>query len=280
MSEIRIARADGVPLELLRDGMVAAFADYALPMQPSQAAFDFMMRQRGMSAADSLVAFSGDDVIGVWVVSVEGPAGYLISSGTVPEHRGKGVARRMAERSLNDLAARGVATFQTEVLLGNDVARGLYEGLGMEVRRELACLGLPDTVENGGETHDVTPLLWHEVAPEVAQCRDWAPSWQNDDAAMGRCGDDLCCVALKDAKGLAGYAVLIRPTGVLAQIGVRPDRRGAGLARTMVAALAQQQPGQGLRVLNAQASDTGFARFMTRLGAEAIVGQHEMFRRL
>ncbi len=281
MAEIRIERADGVPMAVLRAAMVASFADYTVPLQPTQAAFAFLMRQRGLSAADSLVAFDGEKAVALWLVSVNGPAAYLITSGTLPEYRRRGLARRMGARCMEDLRARGVETFQTEVIVGNDRAAPLYAGLGMAQRRVLQCHTFEEGgIGHAGETAGIAAVQWHEIAPEVAHCRDWAPSWQNDDAAIVRCGNDTRCFAMRDADGLAGFAVSVPPQGVVAQIAVRPDRRGAGIGRALLGLLEQAQTEGPLRLLNAQAKDAGFARFMARMGGRETVRQHELFCRL
>ena len=269
---LRIVTATGVGMDDLRHGMIAGFSGYAVPMRPDARAFALMMRQRGMTRDASWVALAEGRVVAVWLVSVAGDRGYLIASGTDPAYRGRGIARQLANASMAGLKARGLRSFQTEVMNGNDAAFGLYRSLGMKVRRALNCYGLPSPVATSLDAK-VRSLAWPEIAAGAAGCRDWAPSWQNDDAALSRITDALACRAVTDDRGLAGYAVLVRPSGVLSQIAVRPDLRRTGLGRALIAALPPADP---LRVLNVDASDAGFDGFMTALGAQRTPGQREL----
>lgn len=265
--------ATTVSMEALRRAMLAAFADYAVPMQPSPAVFDLMMRQRGLNRGASRIAARGGKVVALWLVSVRGDAGYLIVSGTLPEARGTGLARGLAADSLAHLAQMGVTRFETEVMVGNKPALALYERLGMQRHRALICYeGLTAA---GTPSHAPVRASWTTTAPRAAALRDWPPSWQNSDAALQAVPDQIKCVVLRDAAGLAGYAVLVPLTSTLAQIAVRPDMRRSRMGRALVQAVMRVHP-KPLRMLNAQTDDAGFADFMASLGAGPTVQQHHL----
>jgi len=280
MAKLQIVRASQVSQAQLRLGMIAGFSGYAVAMQPDEQAFAFMMGQRGLKKEMSWVALSEDRVIAVWLVSVDGDTGYLIASGTDPDFRGQGIARRLAETALRCLRDRHVRRFQTEVMDGNEAAFALYRSLGMEVERELACFDLSGVAASFRGQLAAGPVSWRSIMDETPACRDWSPTWQNNDAAMERVEDGIHCLGVRDADGLAGYAVLLRATGAIAQIAVRPDRRRAGVGRALIEGLFPVLDGKPSRVLNADASDAGFAAFMTALGAEPMVGQRELACRL
>ena len=155
----------------------------------------------------------------------------------------------------------------------NDGAYRLYARMGMRQARLLDCYALPEAMPEA--SIDVEDVGWSEVCSAVAACRDWAPTWQNDDAALGRVAEAARVFAVRDEAGLAGYAAMIDRSAVLAQIAVRPDRRRQGLGRALVAQAvgAATRP---LRVLNADRADDGFAGFMTQAGAQWIVGQRAL----
>ena len=266
-----VMAASVVPMAELRMAMVSAFKDYAVPMQLTQAGFAFMMRQRGLDRQASFVAYVGDTLAAIWLVSCEGDAAYLISSGTVPAYRGKGLAAAMAARCFSHLRARGVRTFQTEVMVGNAAASHLYEKLGMAQSRALACYDL-ERVD--GEMRDVQKVAWSDIRAEASRSRDWDPSWQNSDAALDRITDDVTAVATFEGGALAGYAALIRPTSVVAQIAVRKDLRRQGKGRALLMALWREAA--ALRILNADAADRGFAEFIRSVGATPSVTQREL----
>ncbi|MEM9795777.1 MAG: GNAT family N-acetyltransferase [Pseudomonadota bacterium] len=265
-----IRSADGVPSEALRAAMLAAFSDYAVPMQPSQTSFNLMLRQRGFVPDASLVTMAGDTVVAIWLVGRRGADAYLIASGTRPEDRGRGLARAMADRSLAGLVAHGARTFTTEVMDGNAPARALYLSLGMEAVRPLDCYQL---VQSGGGG-DVVDTPWDRLSVEAPTLWDWPPTWQNDVAALSAVPGNIRSVTIWDVAGLAGYAARIETTMTLAQIAVRPDRRRNGLGRALVGALAPTD--QHLRIINADGRDPGFRAFAKALGATPMVGQTEL----
>lgn len=270
---IDVLPGDAVSDESLRKGMIAGFTGYAVPMQPSAEAFGFMMRQRGLDRACSRIALADGRVVAVWFVSRAGAKAYLIASGTDPAYRGKGLARQLAEASMQELHVAGARHFRTEVMAGNDVAAGLYRRLGMEVERELSCFDL-GPLDATAHDFDLERVPWAAVRQDAEGCRDWPPTWQNDDAALSRVAPDVTCLASRDGQGLAGYAALVHPANTVAQIAVRPDRRRAGLGRALLEGLLAQHPGGTARIINADARDEGFAAFMTAVHARPMVSQH------
>ncbi|MEP5730082.1 MAG: GNAT family N-acetyltransferase [Sulfitobacter sp.] len=274
MKPLQIMRADTLSAEALRRGMCAGFSDYAVAMNPSPDGFAFMMTQRGFTPEASWAAVEQGRVVAVWLVSVEGPAAYLISSGTDPAFRGRGVAGQMALRCLEALKAAGIETFQTEVMAGNDVAARLYEKLGMRVHREMACYDLTRVKPAPSAADQVT---WTQISAQVARWRDWAPTWQNSDAALARVAKDVTCLALTDSVGLVGYACLFAPNGAMAQLAVRPDMRRKGIATRLLGAIRAHGAD---RVLNVDAGDAGFQRFLQQNGAVCTTLQHERLRAL
>lgn len=277
---IKICQASAVSHAALHQGMMAGFSDYLVPMRLSAADFDFTMTQRGLQGDSSYVALAEGKVVAIWLVAQEGPAAYLIASGTGPAHRGQGLAWRLAEESFAALRAAGAETFQTEVIEGNSAAERLYERMGLVERRMLDCYDLNSVEAPAASDPGIGPVEWFEIAAEAAALRDWAPSWQNADHALSRVPEALHGIAHRDDQGLAGYAVLFRPNGTLAQIAVRHDRRGAGLGRALLGRMRAFDPEAGLRLLNADGGDEGFARFVARAGGKPLLRQRELFMKL
>ena len=141
----------------------------------------------------------------------------------------------------------------------------------MAQSRALACYDL-ERVD--GEMRDVQKVAWSDIRAEASRSRDWDPSWQNSDAALDRITDDVTAVATFEGGALAGYAALIRPTSVVAQIAVRKDLRRQGKGRALLMALWREAA--ALRILNADAADRGFAEFIRSVGATPSVTQREL----
>lgn len=251
-----------------------AFQDYAIPVNLTLAGFAFMMQQRGLHLGASRVVKVNGDVAAIWLVSIRDDRSYLISSGTVPQYRGYGLATQMGQDALSGLRDANVNSFQTEVLVENAKAAGLYRKLGMAVARNLPCY----TIQTApvANQHEVTETHWHTLRTTAPSLRDWAPSWQNGDASVSAVSESLRCFQTTDQTGLTGYAVLSPSTNSLLQIGVRPDARRQGVGTALIHHAMQASLNANLALTNIDGSDTGFAQFMGNLGAAEIQGQYEL----
>lgn len=258
----------------LSAAMADAFSDYALPVHLDEAAFTFMMRQRGLDRQASRVAVIDGEIAAIWLVSIRGTYGYLISSGTRPPFRSRGMARAMAVSCLEGIRARGVTGFQTEVLRENETAAGLYRSLGMTVSRELDCYMVSDAVAAGAAAVDV--VSWSRIAAEAPALRDWRPSWQNDDPSLDAIADDVLCLASYDAAGLAGCGAVNPATGTVYQLAVRKDVRRRGVGRALLSGMQSELSGTPVRFINIEQEDAGFRAFMRACGGQEFVGQYEL----
>lgn len=259
-------------MDVLRVAMNQSFSDYAIPINLTAEAFDFMMRQRGLDRAASRVAIIDGEMAAIWLVSVRGAAAYLISSGTRLAYRRRGLSRALALDCLAALKGNGATSFQTEVLIDNTQAHNLYLSLGMTTARVLDCYSL-SVPKSAVRHYEVSEVSWPSVAQTAPSLQDFPPSWQNDSASLTAIADDVRCHAVFDDAGAAGYAAVIPTTGTLAQIAVRQDRRRMGVAGAL---LSSYQDLQSLRVINADNASGSFRAFMTSFGAEATLGQYEL----
>ena len=259
--------------------MLEAFSDYVVPMRPSLAQFEAMLCQRSFDPSLTSVALEDGKPVALWLIGRRENAGYLISSGTLPAWRGKGLAQALAGRSEALLKQANVASLQLEVISTNAPAIRVYEKLGFQVTRDLQCYAWADAPEDSRRAHEVTEKNWLALQPAVSNFRDWRPSWQNTDEAVARLGDRLVCLAVETAGETAGYTVVEPETGTLFQIAVNPRYRYKGIGTALIAGAAERAKAK-LRLLNAEAGDKGFARFLERLGAEKSVLQFEMRKEL
>lgn len=88
-------------------------------------------RARGSSLARDVIAFAGEEAVGMAGVYIEDDGdGEVISVWVDPAHRGRGVARLLVTAAMDWARAAGVTRFRLWVTDGNDGARVLYERLG------------------------------------------------------------------------------------------------------------------------------------------------------
>lgn len=275
MSHTFATASDHSP-EGLHRAMLDAFSDYLIPMKPGLTEFQDMLTHRSYDPALSMVAVVENRVAAFWFIGRRGNACYLITSGCVPEHRRQGLSRELGRLCLSGLQRAGAVTLQLEVITGNDSARSLYASLGFAETRRLSCFTLPAQIGTSSSAAVVADGQWRDVAPLARQLRDWNPSWQNDDMSILAAGEQVICMTRYIAGELAGYAVLIRPSGIIAQIAVHPKNRGKGLGKALIRSLQDRVGNRPSRILNADATDTAFIQFVGRMGGTHTLDQIEL----
>jgi ribosomal-protein-alanine N-acetyltransferase len=106
-----------------------------------------------------LGAFDGGTLVGYMIISRYVDAWHVMNVAVDPEHRRRGVAKRLLERmfELTDGAERG---YTLEVRVSNDPAIRLYERLGFR----------PRGVRRGYYTdnREDALIMWRDAAPEEA----------------------------------------------------------------------------------------------------------------
>lgn len=264
--------------EDLHNAMLDAFSDYLVPMKQELTEFRDMMTHRSFDPGLSRVAMSGNRVIAFWFIGRRGNASYLISSGCAPEHRRRGLSRELGRLCLAGLRRAGVRTLQLEVIVRNASARSLYASLGFAERRYLSCFTLPVTPDVSTQANIVTDGQWCDLAPLTPGLRNWQASWQNDDLSIQAAGAQAICATLHVGGELAGYAVLLKPSGTIAQIAVHPKHRGNGWGQALIRSLQVRSGNRALRILNVDAADTAFTQLVSRMGGRHTLDQLEMMK--
>jgi ribosomal-protein-alanine N-acetyltransferase len=84
------------------------------------------------AATPVFVAVRGHEVVGYVISRAAADEGEILNLAVAPAQQRQGVGRLLAQRALDDLAARGARSVYLEVRESNAAARRLYEGLGFE----------------------------------------------------------------------------------------------------------------------------------------------------
>lgn len=270
-----IHAADQFSQDVLRQAMNRAFADYAVPMQLAPGAFELMMRMRGLDPSLSRVALMDGAVVAFWLVGARARRGYLISSGTVPAVRRRGLSARIGRTVIEALRAAGYASLHAEVLEANHGARALYDRLGFAETRDLICYALRDTAALP-EGPAIETRLGASVPAGADRLWDFAPSWQNDAPALQAAGEEAVVIDHHDSAGLAGYAAFVPAQASLAQVAIRPDRRREGLATALIAEGARRLGLPSLRVINVDSRAKPAHAFLEARQAQRSLSQKEL----
>ena len=180
---LRFASAASVSLEVFAEAFTAGFSGYEVPLEVDGPQLARRIRTDQYDLLHSLVAYDGDERVGMVAVAIRGEAGWCGGLGVVPERRGRGIGRLLMEELLSRARAAGVRRLTLEVLAKNTPARRLYEGMGMRVTRELLVLeraegrGAAPRAREGVALEEAEKA---ELLSHFARLHGVAPAWQRD----------------------------------------------------------------------------------------------------
>jgi ribosomal protein S18 acetylase RimI-like enzyme len=259
-------------LDIVHAAMLDAFADYPVPMQPPLAAFEQLLRRRGVVWPLSLGAFLDGRLIAYTLTARSGGLAYDLMTGVRRSVQGQGLVGRLFESLWPLLRAEGIDRMQLEVITANARAVRAYERLGFVRARRLICLRWPTAI--------VEAPVPADVAIDEAPAFDWPtwtpwwecdPAWPSQIATVERSEPRV----LQARSGERACGVAIASGTDLLQIAIAPDMRRRGIARALLAELQRRNAGS-LRVLNVDERASGLLDALARTGAQRFIEQWEM----
>src|SRR5437868_10898086 len=179
---LRFVPAASVSLEEYAAGFTASFVGYHFNLTLDAARLARKIRVEQHDLQHSLVAYEGDELVGVAALAIRGEAGWVGGFGVVPRRRGRGLGRLLMTALLERARACGLRRLTLEVLAQNTAARRLYEGAGMHVARDLLILARavgsgPSKVEESDSLKKAAPA---ELLSHFARLHAEPPAWQRD----------------------------------------------------------------------------------------------------
>lgn len=268
---------------------VEAFANYAVPYQPTQEAFGRMLLINGVRFEFSVGAFDGEKMVGFTVNAIgdwmNKRTVYDSGTGTVPAYRRQGISRGMFDFILPTLRENKIEQYLLEVITENEPALRLYENLGFETSRRLLVLK-----KNEASSAPANPI--ENVEIKELDAFDWNllesfwtyfPSWQNSTAAIKRIlfakNVNKTFLGLYLAGKLVGYAAVFHNSGNIPQIAIAEEHRRKGFGRMLLSEL-QKRTEKPLFVSNVDAKAKCAAAFFEANNFSLLTTQQEMLLKL
>ncbi len=278
-----VVQCDSVRLADLAGAMNAAFSDYLVPMQMDEAAFGAMLRQRGFNPHFSHVAVSGQGAIAAfWLAGAPswayGNVAYTISTGTLPDHRRKGLLKQLFASVRNQLAKAGAKTIQLEAITGNKRAVDAYLGLGFVPRRKLLLIraGKSGIVRGGNDAIRIAPAAAVDLPKDTGDYFTSLPTPQNSRAALVAARGKISVLGAYRRAALAGWGAVDPIAGSVAQIAVHKTYRRQGIGTSLLNAIAEETGQASLVFVNIDQDDPGLLAFVEAHGGVSFLSQHEM----
>lgn len=271
MSALNFKSADTLSIEKLAEAYNASFAGYFFPQNLTGETFARRVRLEQIDLHHSLLAYEGEEFVGLSLLGIRGERGWCGGFGIVTEHRGRGRAKELMSEFMAEARRCGLKNLSLEVLARNTPARNLYERAGMKVTRDLLILGLnpqADALEHSTELAEAAPAI---LLRHFERLHQRTPAWQRalpslltTDGARGFC--------LGEADAPSAYALLIsKPDGFahLIDLAASDDES----ARALCAGLCKLP--YVLRVVN-EPEDSLFIAALAEHGFVEKERQHEM----
>ena len=272
MNTYRFSHALGYTLEQMSEMHNASFRDYFMPVEmPPEMTADFW-RTNNIDALRSVIMHDeAGTFVGMARMGTRGKRGWCGGFGIVPEFRGSGASRLLAEQMVRVARDSGLSTLQLEVLTQNERARKLYERVGFTTTRRLFGLEIASTALSAG-----APVHTERVAVESLLPRQTGsvrPCWGCEPATI--LADTAEAVVLPGPGGQLNGVIVHRGQQ---RVSILASFFDSGLSDAELAALLRQAAGDagGLVVFNEPEESPCLARYRA-LGFGELFSQYEMW---
>ncbi len=282
MTAIQYRQASSASYALRARCLNEAYADYFVPLHVNADQLARMDWLYDVVPDASVIAQSGERLVGMALLSERSGRGWVSAVGTVPEYRRLGVARQMLGVLLHNARRLGMNELALEVISNNLAASVLYSQLGFVNVRELLTWrrgheddALPAPSEMLSEVDARSLLLDFETLHREQ------PSWQRDLATLQRLVGQARGYSLAlNGRRAAHCLVAERVDGVaILDVGIHPDAGAVSAGRPLLQALSRLYPGQPLSIMNVSADDP-LCRVLAALQFKVTIRQYEMLKRL
>lgn len=277
----------GTDPEIIWNGFSKAFADYEVQINRTQ--FMALIKRRGFDPDVSFAAFEGKENIIAFTLNGTGtfngiPTAYDTGTGTVKEHRGKGLATKIFEHSLPFLNERNLKQYLLEVLQHNTGAVSVYTKLGFKVTREFNYFVQKSTGVIPGPDMDGTRVSVRQTDPVAAaateEFADFAPSWQNSYESISRVPDHFVALGAYEEDKMLGYIIIEPASGDIPQFAVAREWRRNGIGSLLLREALQLNQSETVKIVNADIQYESITGFLKSKNIHVTGKQYEMIRKL
>lgn len=284
---MEIRPLSGTDPEIIWNGFSKAFADYEVQINRTQ--FMALIKRRGFDPDVSFAAFEGKDNIIAFTLNGTGtfngiPTAYDTGTGTVKEHRGKGLATKIFEHSPPFLKDRNLEQYLLEVLQHNTGAVSVYRKLGFGVTREFHYFVQKSTEVRPGADQAGSRFSVRQIDPlaaaETEGFADFAPSWQNSYESISRVPDHFVALGAFEEETMLGCCILEPASGDIPQLAVKEESRRKGIGSLLLREALRLNQSEIVKIVNADIRCVSITGFLQSKNIPVTGKQYEMIRKL
>jgi len=245
-----------------------------------------LLQRRGYTPHISFGAFDDGRLVS-FILNCEGyfngvNTAYDSGTGTVKEHRGKGLVKQIFEASIPIIKQQGIQQYLLEVLQHNTTAVNIYANAGFKVHRSLnyfvramSELQLSDKVIS--PQFDIRDI-GTDIKNELIGMWDFIPSWQNNFESIARIPLDFIIKGVFDGGKLAGYGIIEPGSGDITQLAVSEPYRRKGIGSGLLKELLRHNRHPNVKVINTDTAYTEMTAFLQYNGMDLSGQQYEMIK--
>ncbi|HRH40263.1 MAG TPA: GNAT family N-acetyltransferase [Pyrinomonadaceae bacterium] len=248
----------------------SAFADYFVKIELTEMSLADKILAENIILEKSVGAFVENKLVGFILLGIENGVAYNGGTGVILKARGNSLTGKMYEFILPKLNAEGIYSHQLEVVTENFPAIKIYEKIGFETFRALACFRGKITISK--INRDIEIKDFDEIDETLfSQFWNSNPSWQNSISAIKRTKYLHKIVGAFYENNLVGYLIYTE-TGRIKQFAVKKEFRHSGIAQTLFAQLSNPE----IIITNVDKRDYETISFLEKLGLNPFLEQFEM----
>ena len=180
-----------------------AYEGYEEPLRVDAGTLAFMEEAFDLEPERSRVGWLDGRPVGLAMLGVRGPRGWVGGMGVLSEFRRQGIGERLLRALLEAAREAGVQRVQLEVLERDASARALYEKLGFRAFRKLEAFTWEQLPSRGGLRAEACDP--RSARRRIAAARQAPEPWQRADETLDRL--DVSTPALRALRTPGGDAV-------------------------------------------------------------------------
>lgn len=209
---------------------------------------------------------------------------YDTGTGTIKEHRGKGLATEIFEYSLPYLKEASIQNYLLEVLQHNTKAISIYKNLGFKIEREFNYF--VQKVENIKVNDKPLDSVYSIHLMDLSDYKtmnsffDFSPSWQNSFGAINRDLEAFKILGAFNGNALVGHCILEPKSGDITQIAVHKSHRRKGIASSLFKEILNYNEHHSVKIINIQTDCQSIIGFLKSKNISISGQQFEMMREI
>ncbi len=283
---IEFRPASEVDLKAYIQAFNHAYQGYYVPIILNTRSFTALIKRDAIDLTASVAALDGNEIVGISMLAIRRPRGWIGGVGVIPDYRRRGIAQQMMHYLIDQARQRELEEVYLEVIQANTGAYDLYQKLDFETLRRLLILERPSGDVAPVEGYQVTPYRPEQaLANYYDRFHDVENPWQRSRPALHDLSPNLegwMIAAESDLDTVLGYAMgWVGPQSLhfmdTATSPSHPAREC--VTRALLAHIHHETPGASGHVVNL-GEDDAITPVLLDLGYEEQMAQYEMCLKL